>query len=154
MSPEREERGGPMYYSSLVPPLLHYTTTSYNASYVHGGGRHAKKKDWTPTENETKRNVTTLRRTAPHRTAPHHENAPPPPYPFVTHLRTSFVSSCQVGQVEVEESDSLDFSTEDEVPGLLWLPIGLRDVGTGDPRVTMCLMDYKHYQVGWVGCRP
>ena len=58
-----------------------------------------------------------------------------------------------MGQTEVEASDSLDFSTEDEVPGLMWLPIGLRDVATGDPWVTMCLIDYKHYQVGWLAWR-
>eukprot|EP00903_Cladosiphon_okamuranus_P016016 g14788.t1 len=52
----------------------------------------------------------------------------------------------KVGQVEVEASDSLDFSTEDAVPGLLWLPIGLHEVATGDPWVTMCLIDYQHYQ--------
>eukprot|EP00752_Nemacystus_decipiens_P013496 g11955.t1 len=52
----------------------------------------------------------------------------------------------KVGQIEVVASESLDFSTEDSVPGLMWLPIGLRDVTTGDPWVTMCLMNYKHYQ--------
>lgn len=57
----------------------------------------------------------------------------------------------QVGQVTVRASQTLDFSTEDEVPGLMWLPTGLRDVSTGDPWVTMCLVDYKHYQVGDVG---
>lgn len=49
--------------------------------------------------------------------------------------------------MEVKASESLDFSTEDAVPGLMWLPIGLRDVATGDPWVTMCLVDYQHYQV-------
>lgn len=53
----------------------------------------------------------------------------------------------QVGQVQVTSSDSLDFSTEEAVPGLMWLPIGLKDVASGNPWVTMCLIDYKHYQV-------
>lgn len=59
----------------------------------------------------------------------------------------------QVGQVSVRASKSLDFSTEDQVPGLMWLPTGLKDVATGDPWVTMCLVDYKHYQVGGPGRR-
>lgn len=53
----------------------------------------------------------------------------------------------QVGQIKVKTAESLDFSTEDTVPGSMWLPIALRDVPTGDPWVTMCLIDYRHYQV-------
>ncbi|CBJ48553.1 conserved unknown protein [Ectocarpus siliculosus] len=52
----------------------------------------------------------------------------------------------KVGQIRVKTSESLDFSTEDTVPGSMWLPIALRDVATGDPWVTMCLIDYEHYQ--------
>ncbi|CAM9958835.1 unnamed protein product, partial [Ectocarpus sp. 8 AP-2014] len=52
----------------------------------------------------------------------------------------------KVGQIRVKTSESLDFSTEDAVPGSIWLPIALRDVATGDPWVTMCLIDYEHYQ--------
>ncbi|CAN0121879.1 unnamed protein product, partial [Pylaiella littoralis] len=56
------------------------------------------------------------------------------------------VFKLKVGQVQVTSSDSLDFSTEEAVPGLMWLPIGLKDVASGNPWVTMCLIDYKHYQ--------
>lgn len=52
----------------------------------------------------------------------------------------------KLGSKQIHSSQSLNFSTEHDIPGSMWLPIGLQQVSSGDPWVMMCLLDYKKYQ--------